>query len=164
MSESANPPSRSKEQPREFNPRWNGYLYILVASLVNFASISNLDIEEKPQFHGMYQVSIVFGAASFIISAAVLVLDRFQSCCDSQTASKFNFAKAMDGKIEGYTLAALTIWWVFGYVFFEKPGAIIAQYSGGSLTLIRFVISEWHISHRWMVSHTLRQTSTSVPG
>ena len=114
MPDAANGPNRSKEQPREFNPRWNGYLYILVASLVNFASISNLDVEENPYFHGMYQVSVMFGAVTFIVSAAILVLDRFQSCCDSESASKFNFSKAMDGKIEGYTLVALTLWWVVG--------------------------------------------------
>lgn len=113
MADSADSP-RSKEQPREFNPRWKGYLYILVASLVNFASITNLEIDENPYFNGMYQVSLCFGAVTFIMTVAILALDRFQYCCSSETANKFNYTKAMDGKIEGYTLVGITLWWIVG--------------------------------------------------
>lgn len=96
----------------DFNPRWMGYVYILVSSLVNFASVSNLDIHENPEFYGMYQASLFFGVTTFSLAILILVVDRFQSCCD--LSDDYNYTKAKDGKVEGYTLALLSFFWIFG--------------------------------------------------
>jgi hypothetical protein len=49
----------NEQKPKEFNPRWKGYVYILLASLVNFSSVSNLELENNPSFQGMWQISLV---------------------------------------------------------------------------------------------------------
>jgi hypothetical protein len=114
MADPGSAPARPKQQPREFNPRWKGYLYIIVASLVNFSSISNLDVNDNPHFRGVFPVSLLFGTVTFFTTVAILLLDRFQYCCDSESANKCNYTKAMDGKVEGYTLLGLTLWWIIG--------------------------------------------------
>ncbi|CAB9506164.1 expressed unknown protein [Seminavis robusta] len=120
----------------EFNPRWKGYLYILITSLVNFASISNLEVNDNPQFDGMYQLSLVFGIATFALTVIILAMDRFQYCFDKENADKLNYEKALDGKLEGYTLLAFTLWWIVGV-------AHITQVEGVGYVANNIYFSSW---------------------
>ena len=108
------PPSK----PTEFNPRWKGYLYIMISSLVNFASVSNLDVAADDSFRGAYVFSLLLGVTTFIGAVLILVTDRFQSCCTTSNSDnnedRLNYTKCLDGKLEGYTLVAFTIWWIIG--------------------------------------------------
>lgn len=111
--EQKKPPAK----PTEFNPRWKGYLYIMISSLVNFASISNLDVADENSFRGDYVFSLLLGVTTFIGAVLILVTDRFQYCCsgsNSDNEDKWNYTKGLDGKLEGYTLVAFTLWWVIG--------------------------------------------------
>jgi hypothetical protein len=99
-------PAAKKEKAPEFNPRWKGYVYIGMTSLVNFASISNA---QKGDRRSYLAVSLAFGI--FTCSASVLVLaqDRSQTCLD-----KFHFSKAREGYFEGCTLLFFVLWWIVG--------------------------------------------------
>ena len=100
-------------KPREFNPRWKGYLYILITSLVNFASVSNLEVEDDAEFRGSYVFSLLLGVVTFVATVIILVTDRFQYCCN-ESSDRLNYTKSMEGKLEGYTLLAFTVWWIVG--------------------------------------------------
>ena len=105
--------NKGQDPSQEYNPRWKGYLFIWISSLVNFSTISGLDSEDSQQFEGTYQVSLLFGVTTFTLTCLIIVLDRCQYCCGDQS-DRFHYTKSMDGKIEGYTLLALTIWWIVG--------------------------------------------------
>jgi hypothetical protein len=119
MPDTKSRPRGQDTQQLEFNPRWKGYLYIWISSLVNFAAISGMDIDDYPQFNGTLQVGLVFGTSTFALASLIILLDRFQHCCccgdkEGKKSDRFNYTKSMDGKIEGYTLLGLTIWWIVG--------------------------------------------------
>jgi len=110
-------------KPQEYNPRWKGYGYIILLSLVNFASVSNLDVNDNAHFEGGRQFSVSFGAVTFVASFVILVQDRCQYCCTKADDSggggeggRLSYTKSMEGRIEGCTLFLLTIWWIIGYV------------------------------------------------
>ena len=92
------------EKPVEYNPRWQGYVYISLCSLVNFASISNIK-----QGSRSWVASIVFGVFSFAVSTMVLIQDRSQKCL-----TPLHYTKARDGYLEGYTLSFMALWWIVG--------------------------------------------------
>ena len=92
--------AKKKEKPNEFNPRWKGYLYIGFASLLNFASISQVPKGDRQTY---WAASMVFGVFTFLMSFLVLAQDRSQRCLD-----KFNYSKARDGYFEGYALVLLS--------------------------------------------------------
>jgi len=75
-----------------------------LSSLINFASISNVQTETE---RASWVSSMVFGIATFLFSITVLVLDRSQWFVDA-----FNFSTAWKGKVEGYTLLFSVVWWV----------------------------------------------------
>ena len=117
------PSKNINNKPTEFNPRWKGYLYILISSLVNFASVSNLDVEDDASFRGAYVFSLLLGIVTFLGAVLILVTDRFQYCChnnnrdessSSDSNNRLNYTKSMDGKLEGYTLVTFTMWWIIG--------------------------------------------------
>lgn len=112
----------------EKNPRWRGYLYILIGSLVNWASVSNVDEDWHADYQGSRSGSLVFGIITFALVIIILVYDNCQSffwkhCIksddnDEKNVDKYNFTKAMDGKAEGGVLLFFTLWWIIGYVYY----------------------------------------------
>lgn len=100
----------AKENPNnkpEYNPRWKGYVYIIVTSLVALSSISNVPKEVK---RGHWATSVAISSITFSVSLLILAFDRFQ-CCKS-----WNFTKAYDGKLEGCLLLFFLLFWIVGYV------------------------------------------------
>jgi len=91
----------------EYNPRWKGYVYIIITSLVALSSISNVPKEVK---RGHWATSVAISSITFSVSLLILAFDRFQ-CCKS-----WNFTKANDGKLEGYVLLLFVLFWIVGYV------------------------------------------------
>jgi hypothetical protein len=100
------PPPKAK--PRDYNPRWKGYVYIGIASLINFCSISNIPREYKRAY---WISSMCFGVFTFALAILVLIQDRSQKCL-----KPFYYTKAKNGYFEGYTLCFSVVWWVIGYV------------------------------------------------
>ena len=111
----AAPASRTTEQdhnnkkPPEYNPRWKGYVYVALSSLVNFASISNIATVVEDQRRGSTVVSMSFGVFTFMLSVLVLVQDRSQRCLEP-----FHYTKALNGKVEGGVLLFCVLWWIGG--------------------------------------------------
>lgn len=106
----------NEKEPVEYNPRWVGYVLIMLAGLLNFAAISSVPGEERKEY---WIMSMAFGITTFLLSLAVLVQDRYQVF-----VTIFHYAKARDGYLEGYVLLAFVIWWLFGAAYITRPGGI----------------------------------------
>jgi len=120
--------------PPEYNPRWKGYTFICLTSLVCFSSVSTIVIT-KSGITGNTQVAVAFGVFTFLLGFLVILLDRTQCFID-----KFDYTKAMDGKFEGCTLLLLNILWIVGVAFITQVGGI------GYLTL-NIYFSSWYVKH-----------------
>jgi hypothetical protein len=91
-------------KPREYNPRWKGYVFIIISSLVCTSSSSSL----TPDLHqGDWATAIAFSSITFGVALLVLFVDRFQCC-----TAAFNYTKALDGKLEGSVLGFFVILWI----------------------------------------------------
>jgi hypothetical protein len=112
----------SHNKPREYNPRWRGYTLICITSLITLSSVSTTAVNTK--FQGHPGMAVAWGVITFALSLAIIVLDRFQCL-----AERFNYTKAMNGRLEGYTLLGMFVFWIVGV-------ALITQVNGvGYLTL-----------------------------
>jgi hypothetical protein len=91
-------------KPREYNPRWKGYVFIIISTLVCISSCSSLNMDLK---QGPWATAVAFASMTFGVSLLVLFFDRFQCC-----TAVFNYTKALDGKLEGYVLGLFVILWI----------------------------------------------------
>jgi len=126
---------------RDYNQRWFGYFGLLVFSLANFASI----VDAKTfQGAGERAFSIAVGALSTTICALVLLFDRV-----NKLAELFDFKEQSDGKLEGYTLSFLVVWWVVGTALMTRADGIaykslnIYFSSWSSLGMSVYTLNEW---------------------
>lgn len=117
--------------PREYNPLWKGYLYIVLSSLISLSSISNARQEDF--YKGNYNVGILFPTVTFALCLIVLILDRTKWWTKSMS---LNYAKASDGKLEGYTLLVFTFWWIVGVAY-------ITQVNGLAYVASNIYFSAW---------------------
>ena len=102
------PPNNSNsnnntEKPRETNPHWKGYCFLILSSLINFSAISN--VPEHGNFVGYKFISVCFGVFTFCLGLFVLLLDYVDF---------FVLYKIWDGKLEGYVLSFCVLWWIVG--------------------------------------------------
>jgi hypothetical protein len=109
--------NKKKKPPPQYNPRWKGYCLILISSLINLSSISNID--QQSDFSGEWGFCLCFGVFSFVFALLILILDRTQ--CGVET---FSFTKAMDGKLEGYVLLFVSLWWLVGVAYITQVNGI----------------------------------------
>jgi hypothetical protein len=125
-----NTAATSKQHPpREYNPLWRGYLYIVLSSLISLSSISNA--RQENFYKGNYGVGLLFATVTFAFCLLVLILDR------TKWFSKIlDYAKALDGKVEGYTLLVLTFWWIVGVAY-------ITQVNGLAYVASNIYFSAW---------------------
>ena len=111
--------AKKKRKPVVYNPRWKGYSYILITSLINLSSISNIREAESGGYQGEKGFSLAFGVFTFVFSFFVLLLDRGQLC-----AEKASYTKSFDGKCEGFVLVYLCLWWIVGVAYMTQVGGI----------------------------------------
>ena len=111
----SSPPPEEKE-PIEYNPRWMGYAYILLASLVNFCACANVPDVQRATF---WYLSIAFGVLTFCISALIILQDWLQPWIKLP-----NVVKMRDGYAEGYILIFMVVWWIVGAAYITRPGGI----------------------------------------
>jgi hypothetical protein len=97
-------------KPDDYNPRWKGYSYIALSSLINFATISNID--KDTDVESLWGVSLSFGIVLFVYSFVIVVTDRLQLGVEV-----FNYPKIWDGKLEGYSLLCLTAYSIVGVAY-----------------------------------------------
>jgi uncharacterized membrane protein len=131
-------------KPREYNPRWKGYTLICITSLITLSSVSTTAVTNK--FQGSPGMAVAWGVITFVLSLAVIVLDRFQCLAD-----RFNYTKAMNGRLEGYTLLGTVIFWIVGV-------ALVTQVNGvGYLTLntVRPSMSSTGATGQWTSARLL---------
>lgn len=153
-----------KENPKQLdqNPRWKGYIYIILTSLVCFASISNILSSSR---RVDWAISISIGVVTFTLSILILVLDRFQFCFE-----RFKFHKALDGKLEGATLIFFVFWWVAGVCIITRVGGIgynaLNIYISAWLSLASCinVLNEWSGSKDIITIQELTGVSTTLRG
>ena len=106
---------------RDYNQRWFGYFGLVVFSLANFASV----VDAKTfQGTGERAFSITVGALSTIICALVLLFDRVHRLADI-----FDYKEQADGKLEGYTLLFLCVWWVVGTALMTRADGMSAGHN-----------------------------------
>ncbi|KAG7349347.1 hypothetical protein IV203_011944 [Nitzschia inconspicua] len=105
------------KEPIDYNPRWTGYCYIILASLVNFCSVSNVPGGTRTS---IWYISIAFGALSFAVSSLIMIQNWSQPYQDFLP----NVTKLRDGYLEGYILLALVVWWIVGVAYITRPGGI----------------------------------------
>lgn len=109
--------NREQEEPIELNPRWMGYLCILMFSLINFISISNVPGELR---RSVWAASMVFGVLTFVVVAVIVIQDRWFQ----KRLCNFNYTKSKNGYLEGYVLVFFVIWWIIGVAYITRPGGI----------------------------------------
>lgn len=102
------PPPTPPSPPREYNPRWKGYSFVLLSSLINFSAVSN--IQEDPA-----GPALSFGVVLFVYALAVLVTDR----CGVDL-----YTKALDGRLEGYCLVVATLYAVTAVAYITQVGGV----------------------------------------
>lgn len=135
-------PATTNLRPREYNPRWLGYSLIGLGSLVNLSSVSS--ISPGYQTHGTSHPALVFGILTFLLCVIILGLDRSQLFIET-----FNYTKAWDGKLEGYTLLMLTILWIVAVGVMTQVGGIgystLNVYFSSWLTLfaVIYTLNKW---------------------
>ena len=77
--------NNTNKKPIEYNPRWKGYVYIGLASLINFSSIANIQVVAEGGFvqRGSTFASMSYGFVTFVLSILILIQDRSQKCIES---------------------------------------------------------------------------------
>jgi hypothetical protein len=145
----------------DYNPRWMGYLCIIMFSGINFISISNIPWVLR---RSDWAYSIPFGVLTFAMASLVLIQDRCQ-----KLYCGFNYTKSKTGFVEGTTLLVSVLWWIIGVAYITRPGGIAYTvsniYYSAWLTLFAcvYTLNEWSdskdilsISEITSVSLTLR--------
>jgi hypothetical protein len=151
-----------EEQERiEYNPRWMGYLCIIMFSGINYISISNVPRKLR---HSVWASSMPFGVLTFLIASLVLIHDR----CRKKPCG-FDYTKSKSGFVEGFTLLFSVVWWIVGVAYITRPGGIAYTvsniYYSAWLTVFAcvYTLNEWSdskdilsIAEITSVSFTLR--------
>jgi hypothetical protein len=129
----------------DYNPRWEGYCYIILASLVNFCSVSGVPGEQRETF---WYLSIAFGVTSFVVASLVMIQNWSQPYQDVLP----NVTKIQNGYLEGFVLLGLVLWWIIGVAYITRPGGVayVASniYYSAWLSLIScaYTLNEWSAS------------------
>lgn len=106
-------PSSNNDKPRETNPYWKGYCFLILSSLINFSSIGN--IPDYGNYFGNKYVAMSFGSFTFCLSVFILFLDYIDF---------FVLYKVWDGKLEGYVLSFCVLWWIAGVGYITQVNGI----------------------------------------
>jgi len=136
-----------ESEPIEYNPRWMGYLCILMFSLINFTSISKVPGELGKS---AWASGLIFGILTFVMASIVLILDRCQSNLGGFLS--FNYTKCMNGYLEGSFLVFWVVWWIVGVAYTTHPGGIAYTVSNiyysawFTLASCVYTLNEWSTS------------------
>ena len=84
-------PREKIEEALQYNQRWKGYLSILLASLVNFSSVSGIKVKFSLKDE---RFVAIFGVVTFVASAVILFLDRI-----TFLHKKIDLKELYDGKL-----------------------------------------------------------------
>lgn len=145
---SVNDTTKTNDNPnkkqKEHNPRWKGYVFITITSLINLCSISTVNEDIKLE-SAYWAATLVFGLVTFTLALLVLLQDRV--CIDL-----FHYQKIKNGKLEAGTLIFMTVWWIVGVGIQTKAGGIayvannIYYSSWSCLASCMYTLNEWSAS------------------
>jgi hypothetical protein len=107
------------KEPIEYNPRWRGYLFIMMFSFINFISIANVPETLRKS---IWVLTMIFGTLTFTLSLLILIQDRSQS--KLLFIEQFHYMKNNNGTIEGCTLLFMVIYWIVGVGYITSPAGI----------------------------------------
>ena len=159
--------STNTPQPQiEYNPRWKGYMYIVLSSLINFASICNIpkssgtssdiiDLKTYSNSSGAFDivngtrgVALSFSIVTFVYSFLIILMDRLQMC-----TTKFHYMKSYNGSMgEGISL-------LFGTLYSIIAVAYMTQVRGIAYLTLNIYFSAWLLLISFI--YTLNKWSTS---
>lgn len=160
-------PEGERKNKISYNQKWDGYLGIMLSSLVNFASIADVSADK------IYDIQLelnrenfeaIFGAVSFIVSLLILVFDRVHVL-----QRKFDFKTVSDGKLEGSVLLVFVIWWIVGVGIMTRAGGvaytILNTYFSCWYTLGMSVwtLNKWTTAKDIISIHQLTRLSKTLP-
>mmetsp|Transcript_22260 Transcript_22260/g.25774 ORF Transcript_22260/g.25774 Transcript_22260/m.25774 type:complete len:360 (-) Transcript_22260:127-1206(-) len=148
-----------------YNKKWNGYLGIMLSSLVNFTSIAQISVDDISNISLRGEnVMAIFGAVSFIITLLILAFDRIHVL-----QKKVDFKEVFDGKLEGIVLLSLVIWWVVGVGLMTRAGGIaygvLNTYFSCwyTLGLSVWTLNQWSEAKDIISIHELVRLSETLP-
>jgi uncharacterized membrane protein len=105
----------------DINPRWKGYYFMVLTSLINFSSVANVNTNVDKA------ISLSFGIVLFVFSLTVLILEWISAASstnNNNTENKFQYAQAYDGKLEGSCLLVTTLYAIVGVAYMTRVGGI----------------------------------------
>jgi hypothetical protein len=143
---SAPPPPPPPPPPPDHNPRWKGYTFILLSSLINYASLCSISADDSV-VQGRRGVALSFGIVTFIFSLCILVVDRLQLGVD-----KIHYMKVWDGALEGICLCIGTLYSVVAVAY-------MTQVKGIAYLMLNVYFSVWFILISFV--YTLNKWSTA---
>jgi hypothetical protein len=132
--------------PPDHNPRWKGYTFILLSSLINIASVRSIPADNS-LMQGRRGVALSFGIVTFIYSLCVLVTDRLQLGVE-----KFHYMKVWDGVLEGVCLCIGTLYSVVAVAY-------MTQVKGIAYLTLNIYFSVWFLLISFV--YTLNKWSTA---
>mmetsp|Transcript_12681 Transcript_12681/g.18490 ORF Transcript_12681/g.18490 Transcript_12681/m.18490 type:complete len:328 (+) Transcript_12681:86-1069(+) len=161
--------NEERQQPQEekllYNQKWEGYLAIVLASLVNFASVADISVADisNLSLKGDKELAF-FGAVSFLLTLLILIFDRV-----NYLHKRFDFKEVFDGKLEGFFLLFLVIWWISGVGILTRAGGIayrvLNTYFSAwyALFMSVYTLNEWSSAKDIISIHELTRLSSTLP-
>lgn len=151
--------------PIVYNEKFDEYLAILIASVINFSSVTDISVANVTSIVDIKnQVLAIFGATSFIITLLILIFDRF-----SFLHVRFDFQKVFNGKLEGFTLLFLFCWWIVGVGILTKADGIayraLNTYFSAwyALGMTVWTLNKWSSSKDILSMQELTRLSVTLP-
>lgn len=149
----------------EYNDKFDEYLAILIASIVNFSSVTDISVANVTSIVDIKnKVLAVFGATSFIMTLLILIFDRV-----SFLHVRFNFQNVLDGKLEGFALLFLLCWWIVGVGILTKADGIafraLNTYFSAwyALGMTAWTLNKWSSSKDILSMQELTRLSVTLP-
>lgn len=162
--ESSNPEA-NQTNDRTYNEKFDEYLAILIASIINFSSVTDISVANVTSIVDLKdQVLAVFGATSFLLCFLILIFDRVLFL-----QQRFDFQKVLDGKLEGSVLFFLFCWWVVGVGIQTKADGIayraLNTYFSAwyALGMTAWTLNKWSASKDILSFQELTRLSDTLP-
>lgn len=137
-------------------------MLIQIMSLVNFAAIADIGIKDTEQT-SLWSMALSFGCVTFVFSLLIIIFDR-----TPQLQDKFDFKESLDGKLEGYVLLAMVLWWLAGVGVITRAGGIaylalnIYFSAWGSVFVCAYTLNEWSSAKDIISVHELTHISATL--
>jgi hypothetical protein len=155
----------TSESPLIYNQKWEGYLAILLSSLVNFASVADISLGDVSNISLQNEkVFAIFGAVSFLIVLLITTFDRVD-----YLHRKFDFKEIKDGKLEGFTLLFLCVWWICGVGIMTRADGIAYRVlntyfsSWYALIMCLYTLNQWCVEKEIISIKDLTRLSKTLP-